>query len=62
MINTEIKRNLIEKMTCRNLEAYAEATDKLVFIADLIDESVDSWKTEWLDQQFEMWATELELV
>ena len=62
MNNTEIKRNLIQNLTLRNLESYAQNPDKAVFIADLIGESVDYWATGWLDAQFYAWATELELI
>ena len=62
MKSTEIKRNLMQHLTLRNLEAYAQETDKAVFIADLIGESIDHWTTAWLDSQFYNWATELELI
>lgn len=62
MTKTEIKRNLIQNLTLCNLEAYAQNSDKAVFISDLIGESVDHWSTAWLDAQFYAWATELELI
>ena len=62
MTQTEIKRHLIQDLTLRNLEAYAQSADKPAFIANLTDERVEHWATRWLDAQFYMWAVELELV